>query len=451
MAIQRLHWLVAASAWLPTAYSTIAGRDAGVLTSPAKTFAPFRENDIRAVPAPTPAPRYDARALLKRQDGVNTCGYINGDRDEGFICANSAAVCLVNTQASAIGCCRETNCNIWTACLPYASSRQSSTLNMDVTRWCSDPAAPYCATLVYADPTWLGYTIPTCYSEPTTLLVYASAFGAGNSPPAPTNIITSPGPVTAPTRSNPTASAPTGSGTGTADRGQSGIQPDEKKKSVPLGPIIGGVVGGIVFLALVGGLLFFVLRRKPKQNIQPQAPLQVQPTPVAPGGPGFSPQPVYPNQAAALPPKDMSTAPNAQFLGTYPQVDNRPTSMVKPGFDHAVSPIPSPSPASPPPMYNTPQPYQQQQQQLQQPYPAQPVSPQFTGQTAQPVSPQFTGQTAQPVSPQYTGQTAVPAQPYAPQGQQPYAPQQPVQGQHPGGFVAELSTQKSDGQVHEVA
>lgn len=77
-------------------------------------------------------------------------------------------------------------------------------------------------------------------------------------------------------------------------------------------------------------------------------------------------------------------------------------------------------------MYNT-----------QQQYAAQPVTPQFTGQT---LTPQFTGQT---VSPQFTGQTA----PFPHQGY----PPQPQQAQQPQQFVAELSTQKSDGQVHEMA
>ncbi|KAK4225956.1 hypothetical protein QBC38DRAFT_481708 [Podospora fimiseda] len=418
MAPQRLNWLVAASAWLPMAYSSIAGTDAGgISTSPAKTLDAFRQNDIRAAPAPTPAPRYDARGLLKRQDGVKTCGYVNGARDEGYVCVHSEAVCIVNNQASAIGCCAKTDCNIWTACLPYLSSRQSSTLNMDVTRYCSEASAPYCATMIYADPEWLGYTVPTCYSEPTTLLIYASAFGAGGN--TVTNVVTTPVLIPTPGTSTGTRSTPTG----TTDRGGVGIQPDEKKESVPLGPIIGGVVGGLIFLAGVAVILFFVLRRKPKKAPVPvPAPVQVQQVPVAPG-PGFSP---YLNQAAAMPPKDnMTTAPNAQFLGTYPQVDNRPNSMLKPGFDNTVSPVPSPGPGSPPPMYNTPQ----------------PVSPQFTGQTAVP---------AQPVSPQFTGQTASPVQPYAPQGQQPYGQQPPQQQQHaPAGFVAELSTQKGDGQVHE--
>ena len=223
MAIKKLPWLVAASAWLPTAHSSIAGRDAATWTSPAQTFAAYREADVRpAPPAPTSPP--SARNFLKKRASVNTCGYVDADPDQGYACVASNAVCLYNSVASAVGCCLETNCNIYTACLPYASSRATATANMDVTRYCSNAAAPYCAIYLYADPTWAGYTIPTCYSTPATFLIYASTFAGTNGPTntGPPTIITTP--------TDPPKPAPT---------------PIEDKKSVPLGPIIGGVVGGV--------------------------------------------------------------------------------------------------------------------------------------------------------------------------------------------------------------
>lgn len=231
MAIKNLPWLVAVSAWLPTAHSSIAGRDAATWTSPAQTFAAYREADVRPAPAPTSPP--NARDFLKKRANVNTCGYVDADPDQGYVCVASDAVCLYNSVASAIGCCLETNCNIYTACLPYASSRATATADMDQTRYCSDAAAPYCATLLYADPMWAGYTIPTCYATPTTFLIYASTFavdGATTTGP--------PGIVFTPTSLRTSGGSPTGT------RGPQ-TDPVKKKKGVPLGPIIGGAVGGV--------------------------------------------------------------------------------------------------------------------------------------------------------------------------------------------------------------
>ena len=57
-----------------------------------------------------------------------------------YICNAPDAVCLYNSVASAVGCCLPEGCNIWTACIPYLSSAQTSTADMDRTRyWYATP------------------------------------------------------------------------------------------------------------------------------------------------------------------------------------------------------------------------------------------------------------------------------------------------------------------------
>lgn len=88
----------------------------------------------------------------------------------------------------------------------------------------SDLGAPYCATYNYADPEWLGYTMVACYSVSTDFAFYASPFQA-------TSTTTSSSSTT--TTSTTTTSEPP-------------IPPTpDPDPSVPVGPIVGGVVGGV--------------------------------------------------------------------------------------------------------------------------------------------------------------------------------------------------------------
>ncbi len=126
-----------------------------------------------------------------------------------------------------------------------------SVATRDADKPSSNSASPYCAVLSYADPTnsLSGYTVPTCDSVPTTYKFYFSSFGA-NSPTTRSSSSSSRSTL-ALTRAS-SSSDP--SSTGDADQTQSTPATSSTAapgpvassgSSTPVGPIVGGVVGGV--------------------------------------------------------------------------------------------------------------------------------------------------------------------------------------------------------------
>lgn len=135
MTAMMLPQLVALAACLPAACAAM-GREQPRVAGPLPTPAPVvREvgmmNDLtpRIVTA-----RPHPRGLLQKR-ATNTCGYLDGEESQSYVCRATDAVCLSNSDAGAVGCCLKTDCNIYTACLPYRSSAATTTLDMDRTRY----------------------------------------------------------------------------------------------------------------------------------------------------------------------------------------------------------------------------------------------------------------------------------------------------------------------------
>ncbi|KAK4174661.1 hypothetical protein QBC36DRAFT_36361 [Triangularia setosa] len=450
MAIQSLRRLAAASVWLPVVHSHIAGGERYNPTSPVETglaAARVGHLELQQPPAPTP----HARALFQRQSGENTCGFVGASRVPFTCSAEMGAECRVNSAASAIGCCLSTACNIWTACLPYTSSRLASNRDEDRTMYCSNLDEPECATLVYADGDYSGWTIPLCAATSVILPIYDITPGSNGGATTGGSRSGAANPTDGGGVANPTDSVndDNNNNRNLDTANSNGKTPDEAVAStVNTALIVGAVVGGISFLAMVGIIIFLIIycgrRKKRNQELRLQEgqstvaavtqnlPPQQQQMSSIPDG---SPQPPPPQ---AMP----------GFVGTYPQVDNRPSSVVKPALQESVTPVsvghvtPTGTPA---PGYHAVIGQQQQQYGSPQPYgsPPAPVSPQFTGQMMG--GNQQSPPPAMPVSPQVTGYGL-----YAGQQQQ-QQQQQPGQG---GGYypnnAVELSTQRGDGQVHEV-
>ncbi|KAK4151588.1 hypothetical protein C8A00DRAFT_35735 [Chaetomidium leptoderma] len=452
MAVTSLRWLVAASAWLP-AVSAGLGREQPRPGGPIQTQAPsLKDAELQLVPrvlTARPAPR----AELRKRD-TRTCGYVNGNSMSGYVCANSAAQCLYNSDASAVGCCLTTSCNIYTACMPYASSDVS--FDRDRTRYCSESDSPSCAALVYADPTnsLSGYTIPSCGSVATTYNLYFSSFGANT--PSTSSTRSSLSLTTASTKSSEASSSEASSSSSDNDNDSNNTRapaatsssdaPNPEaagSSSPPIGPIVGGVVGGVAALALLGLGIFFLLRRKNHA--------EGSPPPGPPGGPApsFMPPPgqgPYPNQT---PPPGQGPYLNQSpppGQGPYPHHTPSPDHMAVPGaFDprysvSMASPMQGQSHMSPPSMTmsvsGSPSPV----------YPAhmQPMG----GGSPQPMG---LGVGTPPPPPMGMGGTPPPSG-YGPQNGQfaPY-PGPPMHMQQPGPQAAELPTQRGDGQVHELS
>ena len=100
---------------------------------------------------------------------------------------------------------------------------------MPLTSSSSQAAAPYCAEVVYLDPSFMGYSGYMCDTSPTTYAVYYSAFGNGVTVTTRDPITTKPGSQTTDAAQKPSNSP--------ASQGPS--------SAPPLGAIIGGAVGGV--------------------------------------------------------------------------------------------------------------------------------------------------------------------------------------------------------------
>ncbi|KAK4119277.1 hypothetical protein N657DRAFT_659132 [Parathielavia appendiculata] len=442
MAVLHLGWLVAASAWLP-AVSADLGREQPIPGGPVQTLAAdLREPRLNALP-PVVTARAVPMALQKR--AIKTCGYVDGDQFNSYACAHSAAECIHNTEASAVGCCATESCLIWTACLPSLSSAATRTMDADRTRYCSDSKSPSCATLIYADPTntyLSGYTIPICDTVATTYKIYWSPTGVTSKTTESSTARTTTESETSETSDSKTSSSSRES-TGTRATATSTSTNDpapsvaSSESSTPVGPIVGGVVGGRLMnppaaLGLLGLAIFFLIRRKNK-NDPPSPPAN----PAAVAASGFMPPPgqgPYPNPT---PPPNMAGMPHSP--GSF---DPR-YSMMKPAGATAVDSMQGPPHAasgdfrasdvspgsSPSPVYH----------------------PQMQSMGAVPSADGMRMNMGTPPPAQHMGMgTPLPPQngPYVPY---PGPQVQHHQQQQHGHGAVELPTQRGDGEVHELS
>jgi len=281
-------------------------------------------------PRPTPPPGLSG--LRKRQnrddeedeDGTtvfvapdNTCGYVDARAGAHFTCSADYSCVFFTATAGAsgyVGCCDEISCGIRLDCIDYDSFYSSSACDngcqVDAyTLKCMDEAMPYCNTLSFSSNI-IDYW---CNSlDISTAQSAATAFAGDDrtfEPLVLDDVIssytfeedtTAPGPsITA----DPTATA-----TGDADddddadsdRSNSDNDDDRRKKddggsSTPVGPIVGGVVGGVAAIGLGGlGLWLFFRNKKKKQAASSSQSPSVVYAPVQQGGPphpGMSPSP----------------------------------------------------------------------------------------------------------------------------------------------------------------
>lgn len=238
----------------------------------------------------------------------------------------------------------------------------------------SDAANPSCATVSYLGSPYSGYTVPICSTEATTILVYYYSFDAeGGSITTPISTSTT---TTSTTTSTTTTTTPTPTPT-------TPTPTPVPTPSTPVGAIVGGVVGGIgkiihqelnllyrcgdnykltffnplAGLALIGALVFFLLRRHEKKKAQDPGPpqpfvSQYQPPAVDQTPQGHGPSYGQMNRSSvAKSPVTMATATTSPAPGYQYQ----------PSFDGTNM---STSPAQGyPPGYNTGQPVEPQRQQ----------------------------------------------------------------------------------------
>ncbi|KAF8242850.1 hypothetical protein K440DRAFT_664489 [Wilcoxina mikolae CBS 423.85] len=159
-----------------------------------------------------------------------------------------------------------------------------------------------------------------------------------------------------------------------------------RKKKSPVGAIVGGVIGGLLFLALIAGIIFFVIRRNKKTPQTPQAfvsqqaqapkpqatyPLQPQtpaPAPVPEKAFYQSAQPAVPGAVEA----DGTQAVPPQYMGNSQQYPQQPIQQQFPQQlvqqqQYPQQPMQQQQQYPQQPIQQQQYPQQQQQQNFQQP------------------------------------------------------------------------------------
>ncbi|KAJ2904898.1 hypothetical protein MKZ38_006939 [Zalerion maritima] len=250
---------------------------------------------VAAAPAPTSPPRRWVPNLLEREiNSDKTCGYFHSydDPDEDkypITCARSDSICTVSGQMR--NCCDpDFNCDAVfpTSCLDSTACPYLTTLWPTGTMCCEDTDYPYCQTNLWSTTENDVYTFFACHRSTTSRFAILEAYSDGSESSTPSTTTDTPTTSSTPSiTSSTTVTTTTPTPTETADGGGGSNT----------GAIVGGVVGGVAVIGLAGLGIFFILKKKNKDNNEP------------PPGQGYPQQPSH----------NLPYAPQPQQSGMMPQ------------------------------------------------------------------------------------------------------------------------------------
>lgn len=284
--------LIVLSIIFPTAHSNAVPRQT-------KTV-PYTELDVLPWPLPTPMPNDDSHNLLYRQ--LNTvCGYIGGDPNLPATCS-AGSHCAVDVEQGAIGCCPDSGgctVGIYTGCVDRNSDPQTEINPYVFTcgggNVCyqnsfeggffqygcgasSGVAATVAATASGRDAVDLSSVAvrltaePTSLAEPTTIGTRSDTSSDGDSSTTENTRTTRSTRTTSATTSTTSDKSSTSSdSSATSDAtstststftGEPDAPDNQEDGGTNVGAIVGGTIGGVAFLALLGVLALYLLRRR---------------------------------------------------------------------------------------------------------------------------------------------------------------------------------------------
>ncbi|KAJ2970955.1 hypothetical protein NUW58_g9547 [Xylaria curta] len=235
------------------------------------------------LPEITQAPEVDVRALLRRDTGDNTvligpdntCGYVSGRPGAPITCNNDyTCAFIIQENFGRAGCCEGNDCGLRATCLDVrqvSRSCDNGCLQDTFTLKCTASSASYCNTVTFFSGVIDYYCGANNISTPQQL--YTTYNGQTDAKPWQQVIVTPTASggtgvnsasedgsffitftSTRPSNTgSPSGSGNNGSGGNSGDNNNSGSgsgsgsntdQPVQKQESTPVGPIVGGVVGG---------------------------------------------------------------------------------------------------------------------------------------------------------------------------------------------------------------
>ncbi|KAI3323789.1 hypothetical protein HD806DRAFT_74019 [Xylariaceae sp. AK1471] len=294
----------------------------------------------------------------------NTCGYVSGRAGAAYTCGEDYTCGFVIQEGfGAVGCCTGSVCGLRATCLDYQDIYSSSAcddgcLQDTFTAKCTSTGFPYCGTVTffsgvrdyYCDSlsistkqqlytTYIGETDGRVWQE----VVYtsdesATASASGGDNEFSFNLESTTRPTTSPSASSSSDPDNNNNNNNNNNTG-GGNNPPAKKSSTPIGPIVGGVVGGVAVIALIGLAIFFIIRHNKKKGAaaavtpapapHPEQPMQqMAAAPGSPGPPGYPQQQQqgYNNGYAQQPySPQQGTPPQGYYSG---QPDQKPAGFV---------------------------------------------------------------------------------------------------------------------------
>ncbi|KAK4113742.1 hypothetical protein N656DRAFT_796969 [Canariomyces notabilis] len=210
-------------------------------------------------PVPTAPPEISTpRKLLLVPDpgtvtvNTNVCGYMDGKRESPLFCA-STQLCAYNDVNSYFGCCDtvskshdlSSDCLVPTVCYDSAEKYRYTYPN-GRTLWCGNSNYPRCYTHKYQDDGLIGYTFLGCAKADGTGKVWRTPT------PSPTSTSSSSSSLSSSSSSTTTISTTVSSSSNSSNATPiAPHEPSSSSSSVPIGAIVGGVVGGLAAIALI--------------------------------------------------------------------------------------------------------------------------------------------------------------------------------------------------------
>lgn len=234
-------------------------------------------------PKPTTTPHLNLD-LLKRDE---ECGFLGNAYSNAQvpICAGTAPICTFSDHLQ--GCCdNQGNCNFYTSCNGYFTNQPNSGSSC-----LSCPSAkPYCTKFEFYQAGYGNYDAYSCgnFNIQETVFGLVSPGSAVNTDtPTATAALTNPAsstlhastgryvtsdpqssslnPTALPTQTaSPTTSQPQ-SRTSSSQSATTPIQSNQSPHN-HLGPIVGGVVGGVAAIGFIGAIVWYYLRRRPQKQ-----------------------------------------------------------------------------------------------------------------------------------------------------------------------------------------
>lgn len=367
--------------------------------APKETILPTIAADSVS-PRPTLPPSF--QGLRKRQTSSSdtfiigpdqTCGFISGLPGAGFACDAASDTCVLVPATSAIpgfvGCCDDQDCGFRVTCLDYDQVSLSSLCDngclMDTyTLKCTASTEQFCNTVSFPGEIYDYFCNSLSISTPQLILTtydgetdgrafVTTVFDDSSSELPTTSTNTKKSTSTTDSSSSNTSSPSTSTSSGPSSTpGTSG----GAGSSTPIGPIVGGVVGGVAVIGIIALGIVFILRKKNSSApVAAAPPSQPPPTTPAPHQSFYASSPPPPggddpfkHGAAATvhvnghppPPMTHPTPPPPFAAQPYPAPPPPPTPEMSAGYTTApVSPSTTmashPSYHQPPPAFGQPQ------------------------------------------------------------------------------------------------